>query len=154
MIRITDQYFWNLVFVVFFTTLFVMGIIILDTEARISPSDLTILDISLLALASWRLIRLFLFDTITKWFREQFWDVKKVGKGIVLEKPLTGPRRTIADLMSCPWCFGLWAASFVVFFYLLTPIAFYPTLILAISALATFLHNLSCLIYSKIDNNQ
>ena len=151
MIRITDQYFWNFVFGVFFIVLFVMGVIILETEAKINPADLTVLDISLITLASWRLIRLFLFDAITKWFREQFWDVKKVGKDFILEKPATGPRRTIADLMSCPWCFGLWAASFMVFFYCLTPIAFYPTLILAISALATLLHNLSFLIYSKIN---
>jgi hypothetical protein len=100
MIRITDQYFWNVIFSVFFVLLVIMGAIILETEARIAYTELTITDFTLITLATWRLIRLFVYDHITKWFREQFWDVKKVGKGYTLEKPKFGPRRTVADLLS------------------------------------------------------
>ena len=146
MIRITDQYFWNIVFTLFFLVLVVMGVIILDTEAYKQPADLTLVDFTLITLASWRLIRLFVNDLITKWFREQFWDVKKTRGGYALEKPITGPRRTLADLLSCPWCFGAWSAAMVTFFYLLTPLAYYPTLLLAIAAVATFLHQLSVVV--------
>jgi hypothetical protein len=111
MIRITDQYFWNVVFGIFFVLLVVMGAIILETEARIPYTELTFTDFALITLATWRLIRLFVYDAITKFLREQFYDLKKVGKGMVLEKPKFGPRRTLADLLSCPWCFGMWAAA-------------------------------------------
>ncbi len=143
MIRITDQYFWNVVFSFFFFLLMVMGTIILETESRIPFAQLTIVDFTLITLASWRLTRLFVYDAITKFFREQFYDVVKAGKGSELEKPKFGPRRTLADLLSCPWCFSIWAAATVIFFYLLTPYAFFPILILAISAVASFLQIVS-----------
>ncbi len=146
MIRITDQYFWNVVFGLFFFVLAIMGAIILETETRIPFNELTLFDITLITLASWRVIRLFVYDSITKWLREQFYDLRKVGKGYVLEKPATGPRRTLADLFSCPWCFGVWASASVTFFYLLTPYAFYFVLFLAISAVATFLQLLTNMI--------
>ena len=139
MIRITDQYFWNFIFWVFFVFMVVMGAIVLETESRILFSDLTAVDFILMTLATWRIIQLAVYDHSTRWFREQFYDVKKVGKGFALEKPKVGPRRTIADIMSCPWCFGLWAGAVVVFLYLITPYAFYVALLLAISTVASFL---------------
>lgn len=140
MIRITDQYLWNIVFMLFFMTLLAMGIIILDTEGRMSYADITMFDVVLISLASFRMIRLFVYDAMTKFFREQFYDAKvtKAGK-VTLYKPLKGPRRTLCDLMNCPWCFGVWASAIVIFFYLLTPLAFFPVLLLAISAIATWL---------------
>lgn len=146
MIRITDQYFWNVVFGVFFLLLTAMGAIILQTESRIPLDQLTLTDFALITLATWRLIRLFVYDGITKFIREQFYDVKKVGKGFTLVKPVTGPRRTLADLFSCPWCFGVWASASVTFFYLLSPFAYYFVLFLAISAVATFLQLLTNMI--------
>ena len=143
MIRITDQYFWNFVFTIFFVILVVMGAIILETESRIPLVELELVDYVLITLASWRLTRLFVYDAVTKWFREQFWDAKKVGRGYRLEKPKVGPRRTLADLLDCPWCFGVWATATITFFYLITPYAVFPIVILAISAVATFLQLLS-----------
>ncbi len=139
MIRITDQYFWNFVFGLFFLVLVTVGAIVLETESRIPFDELTFTDFALMTLATWRLTRLFVYDTVMKWFREQFYDVKKVGKGYTLEKPKFGARRTIADLITCPWCFGLWAGASVTFFYLLTPYAVYFALFLSISAVASFL---------------
>jgi fatty acid desaturase len=141
--RITDQYFWNVVFAVFFSILVIMGAIILETEARIVYADLTLADYVLMTLATWRLVRLFVYDNITKFFREQFWDIKKVGKGFQLEKPKFGPRRTIADLLSCAWCFSMWAGAVVLFFYLMTPYAVFPVILLAVSAVASFLQIVS-----------
>ena len=149
--RITDQYFWNFVFSVFFLILVVMGAIILETESRIVLDELSTVDFMLMTLATWRLTRLFVYDHITKFIREQFWDVVKVGKGYTLEKPKVGPRRTMADLLSCPWCIGVWAAAVVIFFYLVTPYATYPIMLLAISAVATFLQLLANLVGHKAE---
>jgi hypothetical protein len=151
MIKITDQYFWNFVFTVFFVLLVIMGAIILGSESRIPLQSLALTDFVLMTLATWRLTRLFVYDAITKFFREQFFDTVKVGRGYDLEKPKYGPRRTLADLLTCPWCFGTWAAATVIFFYLLTDYAFYPVLILAISAVATFLQLLSNLVGHKAE---
>jgi hypothetical protein len=151
MLRITDQYFWNFVFAVFFLVLVVMLAIILETESRIPLAELTVIDYMLITLASWRFTRLMVYDAITKFFREQFYDVVKVGKGFALEKPKVGPRRTLADLLSCPWCFGVWATAMVIFFYLITPYAVYPVLILALSAVATFLQLISNLVGHKAE---
>ncbi len=151
MFRVTDQYIWNLVFSLFFIVLVSMGAIILTTEARIPLSELELVDYVLITLATWRLIRLFVYDAITKFFREQFLDVKVVGKRSVLEKPERGPRRTISDLLSCPWCFGVWAGAVVVFFYLITLYAIYPVIFLALSAVASFLQLLANLVGHKAE---
>ncbi|MAZ29706.1 hypothetical protein CL655_00265 [bacterium] len=143
MLRITDQYFWNFVFSVFFIVLVVMGMIILDTEAHLTVTELTTVDFILITLATWLLVRLFVYDTVTKWVREQFWDARRTKSGVELTKPKSGPRRTLADLFSCPWCIGVWMAATVTFFYLLTPLAYYPTLFLAIAALASYLQLLA-----------
>lgn len=146
MIRITDQYFWNFVFTVFFGVLVIMGAIILETESRIPLTELSLVDYVLITLASWRLTRLFVYDVVLKFFREQFLDAKKVGRGYRLEKPPAGPRRTLSDLLSCPWCFGMWAAATVTFFYLITPYAVFPVILLAVAAVATFLQLLANLV--------
>lgn len=152
MIRITDQYFWNVIFSFFFVGLVVMGIIILQTEAHIPYEDISAFDMLLISLASMRMMRLFMYDSVTKFFREQFYDAKvtKTGK-VTLYKPMRGPRRTITDLMSCPWCFGVWTSATVLFFYLLTPLAYFPILILAISAVATMLQKFSSFIDPKVE---
>jgi hypothetical protein len=153
MIRITDQYFWNFVFGVFFVGIFVMGMIILDTEAYLTRETLTVVDVLLITLATFRLTRLFVYDAITKFIREQFLDVEVAARGnkMTLVKPKTGPRRTLADLFSCPWCFGLWAASTITFFYLLTPMAHFPTLVLAIAGVATFIQLLANMVGWKAE---
>lgn len=152
MIRITDQYFWNFIFGLFFILMVVMGLIILDTEATRPVSELTLTDFVLLALAAHRFTRLFVYDAITKFFREQFYDAKVARGGqVTLYKPESGPRRTMADLLSCPWCFGLWASATVTFFYLLTPFAYLPILILALASVASTLQLLTNLIGHKAE---
>lgn len=128
-----------------------MAAIILESESRIPLGELTVIDYTLITLATWRFTRLMVYDSITKWFREQFLDLQKVGRSYELIKPKVGPRRTLADLLSCPWCFGIWAAAMVTFFYLITPYAVYPVILLALSAVATFLQLVSNLIGHKAE---
>lgn len=139
MIRITDQYFWNFVFAVFFLAVIFTAVIILETEAYRSFDEITGIELVILSLATFRLTRLVVYDKITAFFREQFYDVVELKTTKRLEKPAKGPRRTLADLLSCPWCFGVWAAATVVFFYYLTPLALYPIYFLAIAGLGSTL---------------
>jgi hypothetical protein len=149
--RITDQYFWNVVFLVFFIGLAFMAAVILESMAWKPYSELVLLDYVLITLASFRIVRAVLYDKIFAFFREQFYDVVETKGKVTLVKPATGPRRTLADLLSCPWCFGVWSTAMVSFFYLFTPFAFYPILFLALSAAASFLQILSSLIGWKAE---
>jgi hypothetical protein len=137
--RITDQYFWNIVFSVFFLALISAGGVILHNDAYRAYVDLTWIDIFILSFATLRFTRLMVYDAITAFFREQFWDPKEVRGKVELVKPEAGPRKTLADLMGCPWCFGVWAGATVTFFYLLTPYAYFPVLLLAISGVGSLL---------------
>ncbi len=139
MIKITDQYFWNVVFLFFFGFLIVMAIIILDTESRIPWAEITLFDFALITLASWRLTHFFSSDNSTKFLREQLYDLKATTKSYALEKPKTGPRRTLIDLITSPWALGLWMTACVTFIYLLTAFALYPVIILSLSAVVSIL---------------
>ena len=137
MLKITDQYFWNFIFLIFFVVLLVLATIILETESRIPLAELSSFDLAVMVLASWRLMRLVSADGTTKFFREQFYDLKKTARSLTLEKPATGPRRTILDVLLCPWSFGLGSAALVVFCYLLTTYAILPVLLLALSGVVS-----------------
>lgn len=149
--RITDQYFWNIIFLVFFICLVFMAAVILDSEAYKTYDTLTFVDFALISLASFRIIRAVLYDKIFAFFREQFYDATEYKGKIVLTKPPSGPRRTLADLLSCPWCFGMWASAMVSFFYLLTPYAFFPILFIALAGVASFLQIVSNLVGWKAE---
>lgn len=150
--RITDQYVWNFIFLLFFFGVLLLYITLLEQYAYRPLTSLTLVDLFLITLATFRMIRLFVYDNITAFFREQFWDMNDVGGGeMVLTKPLRGPRRTLADLLSCPWCFGVWAAAMTTFFYLLTPYTFYIVIFLAIASVATFLQILANMIGWKAE---
>ena len=139
MIRVSGQYIWSVVFSLFFVILVIMGAIILETEARVGWIDLTIFDYIIMLLASWRLTRLFVYDSLTRFLREQFLDVVKVGRGYKLEQPKSGPRRLLSELFTCPWCMSVWTSSFVVFLYMLTEYAVFPFVLLGLSAVVSFL---------------
>lgn len=153
MIKITDQYFWNFVFLVFFVCLIVMATIILDTESRLLVADLGKFDMAIIVLASWRLTRFFSSDGTTKFFREQFYDLKKTARSITLEKPATGPRRTVLDIMLSPWSFGLGMTAFVTFSYLVSAHMFYLMLFLAVSGLVSLLQLGSEFLEKKTDTD-
>lgn len=149
--RLTDQYFWNIFFTAFFLVLLFLGSIILEGEAGSHMRGLTRIEYLLLALATFRLTRLVVYDKITAFFREQFFNVVETKQGLELVKPEGGPRRTLADLLSCPWCFGIWASATVIFFYLLTPYAYFPILVLALGGVGSLLQIISNLIGWKAE---
>lgn len=113
--------------------------VVLSSEASRPLEEPTMMQFLILSLATFRLTRLMVYDKITAFFREQFWDVVEVRGKRVLEKPQRGPRRTIADLLSCPWCIGMWMGATVVFFYHLTLFAWFPIMFLAVAGLGSLL---------------
>lgn len=106
----------------------------------------TLMEFLILSLATLRMTRLFVYDKITAFIREQFYDVVETKTKRYLEKPVRGPRRTLADLFSCVWCFGMWSAATLTFFYYLTPYAYFPILFFAISGAGSLLQLLANMI--------
>ena len=145
-----DQGFWNFIFSVLFLGVFVIAVWYLNTLGKL-PRSVALFDFILVILATFRLTRLFVYDKITQFVRDWFLR-KEVLEGddgdlmIVRQKFVDGPRRTLSDLLSCPWCFGVWAGFVVIFFYYATPFAWFPILVLAVAGVATFLQLLSNMI--------
>lgn len=109
--------------------LFGLGLFILVRVAGMPPLFINGFDFALIVFAAFRLTRLFVYDKIMQWFRDLFLE-----NGAL---PEDGPTRTISDILACPWCVGVWFALLLVFFYYLTPFAWFFILVLAISGVAT-----------------
>lgn len=142
-----DQNIWNFFFSMVFVGVVIFCMGILSRYDRL-PQEIELFDLALVTLATFRLTRLFVYDKITRWLRDLFMQKKEIegspGEVIVVRgKYQSGPLRTISDLLSCPWCFGVWAAFAVSFFYFLSPIAWYPIMILAVAGVATFVQLLA-----------
>ncbi len=142
-----DQGVWNFIFSLLFVGLFIAAGWLLFSLGRL-PIAISLFDFTLIILATFRLTRLFVYDKVTQFVRD--WFVRKTvvseegGDMVVVRQPyVRGPLRTLHDLLGCPWCFGVWAALAVVFFYYLTPYAWFVILVLAVAGVATFLQLLS-----------
>lgn len=116
---------WNIVFALFFVFLVLYGVAFLYMHGRLFYS-IPLFDFVLMALAIFRLVRLFCYDVITKFIRDGLESA-----------PTNSFLGTLYALLSCPWCAGLWFAFFVVFFYYASPFAWPIILILALAGIAS-----------------
>jgi hypothetical protein len=75
------------------------------------------LDLTMLALAAYRLGRLIAYDVVMEPFRRPFARTVPdgTGAGESVEARGTGARRAIGQLISCPICAGTWIAAFMVY---------------------------------------
>lgn len=121
------SYFWYNALSVFFIAVAAVGYWWLSASDLLF-SSIPLTDLFLMVLATQRLVRLFTYDIVTAHLRHWF----SAGSPDSL-------RGVLGALLNCPWCTGLWFALLVVFFYFATPIAWYAILVLALSALASFM---------------
>ena len=126
--------FWNIVFSLFFAALLFLGMKWLYENGKMVTSISTV-DFFLITLATFRLIRLFSYDLITKFLRDAF--------SLAPHNSFLG---TLGALLHCPWCTGLWFSAFVLFFYLATPLAWPLILVLALAGTASFIQILANLV--------
>lgn len=141
--RITNYYVWSVVLSMFYIGLCIVAVITIHQHSEFVLTELAVFEYILLALATWRLTRLFTRDTITAFLREQFYDRELVEGKQMSRTPQAGVRRVLADLFACPWCMSIWMALLVVWVYLLTPWAQYAVLLLSLSAVVAFLQILT-----------
>jgi hypothetical protein len=117
--------FWNFIFTIFYAALVAGSLYFLKIDGKLE-NEFTILDFFLLGLATFRMTHLLVYDHITGYIRDYFSKFEK------------GPGHTISNLLSCPWCTGIWMALVASFFYFLTPLTWYIIFIVALAGLATF----------------
>jgi hypothetical protein len=109
---------------------------------------ITLLNLLLLSLASFRLTRLLIFDKITEFIRAPFFDEiseeNAVGEIEVYYLPKkTGIKKFLGELLSCYWCTGIWASAGIVSMFLLSAnFSAAIILILAIAGLASILETI------------
>jgi hypothetical protein len=81
--------------------------------------EITFLNLLILALASFRLTRLIVFDKISEFIRVPFFDeMEEENEDGVIEvyyiPKKTGVKRFFGELLSCYWCTGIWVSTFIV----------------------------------------
>jgi hypothetical protein len=118
---------WNFVFSVFFIIVLVVSLWYMKSVRGFYLGAVPPLDALLLALASFRITRLVVYDKISRWFRDLF------------DGQTTGLRHTIHDLLSCPWCIGFWSALILVVVYFTQPWAWSVIFFLAVAGVGSML---------------
>lgn len=132
----SDQHIWNASIFILFPILVVLLYRYFDSSGAMQAFySLTIFDIVIISLATFRFIRLIAFDKIFSFGRAIFHNTLPDG---TMVKPPKGFRRAMAELLECSWCVGVWAALLVLTFYIISPLGRFFALILAIAALGTF----------------
>jgi hypothetical protein len=99
--------------------------------------DITITQLIILALASFRLTRLFIYDKIFEGVRAPFFtEIEEDGDVYLV------PKGKIGELLSCHWCTGFWCSVLVGISYWLFDINI-SILVFAVAGLSSLLQLLT-----------
>jgi hypothetical protein len=128
--------------IVTFVVLLIISAYVLVRFKGSIPETVAPYDFVLLALACFRLIRLFTYDQIMRVWRDMFLDKSEsVGEDgvavVVRSKPAYGFKRSLSDLFGCPWCMGMWISFVMTFLYFIFPVFHYVVIILALAGVAS-----------------
>jgi hypothetical protein len=138
-----DQNTWNVMFSVFFFFVLVGALYVMRAVRGVFPTSLPVFDAVLMVLAAFRMTRLVVYDKITRFFREWFLDKRTVVvngvEHVELRLVTHGVRRTLYDLVDCPWCIGMWSALIIAFCYFIFPWAWFVILFLAVAGASSFI---------------
>src|SRR5271154_241725 len=72
-----DQNFWNFIFSIFFVCVLVAALYTMNLVRGGFLVSVPPFDAALMALATFRITRLIVYDKITRWFRELFADARE-----------------------------------------------------------------------------
>jgi hypothetical protein len=117
---------WHIFFTMLYLLLVWLAISSLDAGGKLRR-EIPTFDFIILVLATFRLIRLFVYDSVTSYIREY------------LGQYLSGARKELSMLINCPWCTGIWMALVVFFLYFVNPLFWYFLLIMALAGAGSFL---------------
>lgn len=107
--------------------------------------SLSVFEFLLLCLATFRVTRLIVFDTITAFLRRPFHDlIEETNENGEKETYIVvkgkGLQYWIGELLSCYWCVGVWVAFFLWLFNMVYPTLAAPFIIIfAITGVASII---------------
>lgn len=144
------QDFWNAAFTVAFLAIATAGFWYLSDGFQTTRwlYLLGALDVSVMGIATFRLARLISDDKIFTFVRLWFYDAREEDGRTMYVMPPRGPRRTIAELIDCMWCVGVWAALVVGVAYMIHPLGQFFVFLLALAGIGSLLQNISITIAS------
>lgn len=101
----------------------VTGMATFVTRRRTLPPQLSAPDLALLTVATFRASRLVSKDSVTAVVRAPFTRyTEPAGEGEVNEEvPGPGVRHALGELLSCPFCISVWAATVLAFGFVVAP---------------------------------
>lgn len=107
-------------------------------------NDLTWIQLVILALASFRLTHLIVYDDITWPLRAPFMTVTYVPQDdgtVIRQVDIRGAgfRHWMGTLLSCHWCTGIWCAAVLTALYWYVPASFPLLLMLAVAGIAALI---------------
>lgn len=120
-----DQDFWHFVTSTAFVVL--SAILIIFLRRQDADYDISIFDFIIMILATFRLVRLLTYDSVTDYIRRYLAGYDD------------GFRKTLSDLVNCPWCTGVWMSLLVVFLFYALPGFRTFLLIMALAGAGTFI---------------
>ena len=94
----------------------------------ITTKEFTAGNITLIILATYRLTRILVFDKIFKLFRDFFRTHQRLYLLYVIK-----------EIITCPWCAGVWVALIIVAIWFLVPFGELFVILLSISGIASFI---------------
>jgi hypothetical protein len=109
----------------------------------------------ILSLASFRLTRLIVFDKITEFLRNPFFDEieeKNEDGGIEIYYMPKGKgfKKFVGELLSCYWCTGIWTSAVLVLLFWLFPNYCLPLILfLSVAGLAAIFETIVQLMVEK-----
>lgn len=138
----TQENAWN------FTSLFIYFALVVATGygmelQGIDIREISITELIIIILATYRVTRVVVFEKIFKYFRD---FVKRQNKWYVM--------RTLCSIIVCPWCAGVWIALAMVVFYYFIPYGILVVYLMAISGVASFFVLMSNILNLDIKRRQ
>jgi hypothetical protein len=118
---------WNLISMFVFVLLLIGAGILLQNEG-ITINNITVTDMLLISIATYRMTRLIVYDRIFKLFR----DIIRSFEG-------TGFGDSVKTIITCPWCAGVWLSLINVVIFYLVPFGKLFIYIMSIAGISTFL---------------
>ncbi|SFJ66414.1 Protein of unknown function [Halobacillus dabanensis] len=102
---------------------------------------LSIMEVFLIALASFRLTRLIVRDYIMEWLRRPFIHIEVVINEEGIEEEWVEPNGFIGEGLSCQWCVGVWSSFIMLLFYIIVPYGEWLVFVFAIAGLQSILYS-------------
>ncbi len=118
---------WNVVSMfVYVLLLIALGTLLKDRGIRIET--ISIFDLLLICIATYRITRLMVYDRIFKLFRDISRSFQDNGFGA-----------SVRTILTCPWCAGVWISLFNVAVFYLVPFGQLFIYVMAIAGVSVFL---------------